>query len=349
MEIKSLTLELTSKCNLKCTHCYNNSGLCGHVQEMDLPTVKLLLNDLSQYPIEEMYLSGGEPLLHNDFEEILNLAAACQYQVIICTNGTAKDRLQKLINNKLYIKRVNLSLEGLGDTNDKIRGVGTFSILVHHTIKLLRMEGINVCVAIHLNKANKHQVEGLYNLVVDKLDCDIKFGVLRPLGRAHDNLTHLMLSPEELYECVKKIYELKKRSDKKRIWHDWDICTEDIKFYKQDYHDKTTCLAGRRVMLGIASNFEIFPCIQLRAPLMSMGIFNQQGDIASLVNSENIDKVYKQFNIKDESCIKCNYYKLSCTGGCPAVPFGLHNTLESLSYKDQYCFKHLIDHEKSRQ
>ena len=86
-----------------------------------------------------------------------------------------------------------------------------------------------------------------------------------------------MLNSKELYDCIKVIYELKSKYSSKRIWHDWEIFSEDVKFYIQDFHGRFSCPAGMQKIIAYTPNYDIYPCVQLRFPLFKLGNFKKTG------------------------------------------------------------------------
>lgn len=93
----SVMIELLTKCNLNCEHCYlpshSNKGL-------DFDTIKLLFRDLRKLGIMNVSLTGGEIFLREDIFEIIELARRNQMRVFLLSNGTLlnKSKVTKLIN-----------------------------------------------------------------------------------------------------------------------------------------------------------------------------------------------------------------------------------------------------------
>jgi len=77
-------LEITSRCNLKCSYCYakNTDG--------DLPTGewKRIIRELADFGIFQITLGGGEPALREDFIELAEYSMSFEVNVAITTNGT---------------------------------------------------------------------------------------------------------------------------------------------------------------------------------------------------------------------------------------------------------------------
>lgn len=84
--------ELTSRCNLNCEYCYNDSGI-HRTEEMDLHEVQKIVDTLIVgYGLKSITLSGGEPLLHPDFLDIVEFLVSRNVKVFLITNGTLLNR-----------------------------------------------------------------------------------------------------------------------------------------------------------------------------------------------------------------------------------------------------------------
>jgi radical SAM protein with 4Fe4S-binding SPASM domain len=346
MNITSATLEVTDLCNMYCKHCYNKSGPVNNPHDIDLETLQMFLTDIkenNQGRLDEIWVSGGEPLLHKRFQEVIELLFSFNYQPIIATSGVYDHAvLAKLIGVKRYVRRVHISLEGLDGTNDFIRGKGGFEHVIKKTIPVLKSAGFHVCITVHLRKGNQSEIRALTDLVVDQLDCDLKFGILRPIGRARNHLLCDMLTPAELYKSIRILQELKSRYKVKRIWHDWDILSNDVKFYTQNYQGKSSCPAGLQTTITCTSEFDIYPCSQLRGPGFKLGNWQKHQCLQDILENSDFREIDKLLNTKPQTCLNCLYYKTSCQGGCPAVAYGLTCDAKDLSKADPYCFVKLI-------
>ncbi len=78
----ALGLSLTSKCNLECKYCYLGDRAEYSLKKADV------LNELNNSDEETLYLTGGEPTLHPNFNEILNKGLSLFSNVIFFTNTT---------------------------------------------------------------------------------------------------------------------------------------------------------------------------------------------------------------------------------------------------------------------
>ncbi|QEU83553.1 radical SAM protein [Streptomyces viridosporus T7A] len=131
---REVSLQLTYKCNLRCTHCYQwneqgffrDWGIDKQRTELDLSVVEDVLQATA--PVRgKLFLWGGEPLMHSGFAEVARLIERYPRTVNMCTNGLL---FQRRMDDLLRIGRdLNLlvSLDGLGADHEELRGKGTFA------------------------------------------------------------------------------------------------------------------------------------------------------------------------------------------------------------------------------
>jgi len=86
----SIDLFITSRCNLRCRHCFSNSG--EENDELPLNLIKNILDQLESVGVLEVRINGGEPFSHPEIDEILEDLSDRRLRRVIITNGTLLDR-----------------------------------------------------------------------------------------------------------------------------------------------------------------------------------------------------------------------------------------------------------------
>ncbi|MDR3556753.1 MAG: radical SAM protein [Syntrophobacteraceae bacterium] len=128
---KTLTVSITNGCNLGCAHCWPQSR--HELTESPVPAqaVENLITEFVRFGLEEVVVTGGEPLTHPDWLAIL--AWCCQQpdirSVCLQTNGTLLSEVA--VNGLVALGRaglsVQVSLDGATEkTHDYVRGKGSF-------------------------------------------------------------------------------------------------------------------------------------------------------------------------------------------------------------------------------
>ncbi len=113
---------ITRTCNLRCVHCYSDSMNARYPGELDWPQMQAVVRDLAAYEIPSLLLSGGEPLIHHRFFDLVDYAGELGVKLTISTNGTliTPEKAARLKAGE--VAYVGISLDGIGDIHDKFRG-----------------------------------------------------------------------------------------------------------------------------------------------------------------------------------------------------------------------------------
>lgn len=108
--VRSLRMSITDRCNLNCIYCHNE-GHIGHSKEMSVDTIVNIVDVASQFGVDRLKLSGGEPLLRKDLEEAL-VRLPKMRDISLTTNAVLlRDRASSL--KEAGLNRVNISLDTL--------------------------------------------------------------------------------------------------------------------------------------------------------------------------------------------------------------------------------------------
>ncbi len=85
--LRTLVLEINTRCNFNCQHCYLGDSLKSG-EQLDLDVIRKLLDDASSLKIDRVQLTGGNPALHPDVIGSLDLLRDYPYEVFFFSNGT---------------------------------------------------------------------------------------------------------------------------------------------------------------------------------------------------------------------------------------------------------------------
>lgn len=133
---------LTNRCNLCCEMCtqYGENFKENSPREMSIDEWDKFFRSIADvYPKPKIILIGGEPFLYKDFDILFEKLQKYGFFVHIVTNGTLLDKhLDVLFNAETAI---TISLDGLGDVHDKIRGKqGTFNKVIENIKKANKLQ-----------------------------------------------------------------------------------------------------------------------------------------------------------------------------------------------------------------
>ena len=185
---------ITSRCNLKCVHCYNSSGPNVKSNEATIPQAKAVLDDLADFGVPSVLFSGGEPLMRSDLFELLDYAVSKSLRTVISTNGTLITPEKARWIKQAGVSYVGVSLDGIGAVNDQFRGVeGAFDKAVAG-IRYCMDAGVRVGLRLTLTKRNVQDLEQLFAFFEKEGIERACFYHLVPSGRGKsifaDDLTH---------------------------------------------------------------------------------------------------------------------------------------------------------------
>jgi len=194
----SVELQINTDCNLRCRHCFQEE----YGKIMPFEKIKEVLRILSKAKIFEIKLVGGETFLHPRIFDVLHLCQKYNFVIDVVTNGTllSDELIEKLakINNLALL----VSLEGVGEVNDRIRGEGGFK-KVDKAIRKLKEKGIYVEVSTTLNSENI----GYYREMVEyskELGVPCNLNLFKPLKKSHPAL---ILKPEKYFEAAEEVFK----------------------------------------------------------------------------------------------------------------------------------------------
>ena len=157
---KKLVFYPTLRCNLNCKMCYQRTH-DRFGEELSIDDIRKIF---SNYTFETVMLVGGEIFVRNDIVDIINFFATISNEVNIQTNAsliTAQHIEALKVCNK--VKNVWISLDGLKETHDRIRGRGVFE----KAIKVIRE--LDSDTKLHINtvilKENVWELLELYRFL----------------------------------------------------------------------------------------------------------------------------------------------------------------------------------------
>src|SRR3989454_10697766 len=111
-EIKSVRVSVTDKCNFRCTYCMPAEGLewLGRQEILSFEEISRLVGVLARLGVDEVRLTGGEPLVRRDLPVLVGMLSAIDgvRDLSLTTNGVLLDRLSRP-QAAADLKRVNPS------------------------------------------------------------------------------------------------------------------------------------------------------------------------------------------------------------------------------------------------
>jgi len=334
--------DFTHRCNLKCKHCYSNSGT---TSETELNTKEALdvVDQLADYGVTALAFSGGEPLAREDFFKVASHAAKRGLYVSLATNGTmlTKENVRKL--KQAQVNYVEVSIDGAtAQTHDSFRGVtGAFEKAVAG-LKNCVEANLCACIATTATKGNINEMPGILDLAEEIGAQRFTYFNFVPTGRGKMHYDQ-DLSPEEreklmLYllnrmskGCKTTILTTAPQLARVALQCQGTRGTGEVTLSMA--HMQTARVSKKAVPLGdfiggcgagrlycsLSPNGDVHPCVFFPINVGSLKT-SKFGEI--WLKSNLFNELRDRRNLKD-ACGKCRYTYIC--GGCRARAYAYHN------------------------
>lgn len=340
MEYFAFQWHITDSCDQRCKHCYIFSeNIHFKVKEMKWDEMESVFENCMDMcrkanRIPYFYITGGDPILHSRFWDLLELFKANEIGFSILGNPfhLTDEVCQRL---KAYgCERYQLSIDGLRETHDAMRKSGSFDITLEK-IKVLRDAGIRCAIMTTVSGTNAHEMAGIIDAVV-KHKADI-FAFGRYCPTSSEKSTHL--TPEQykgvLETCWKKFEEYKDSGTSFNLKdHLWTLFLyEKGLFQIPEGLDEDVIYEGcncANCHLTILPKGEVYACRRMESKVGN--VFSEK--LFEIFTGNKMD--YYRDYCKFEKCAKCEL-KRFCRG-CPAVTYGYTGNFYAA---DPQCWKQI--------
>lgn len=304
-----LTWELTYACNLACIHCLSSSGR-RDPNELSTAEALALIDEMADLKIFYVNVGGGEPLIRQDFFELLDHAVDRGVGVKFSTNGTRLDKVRaKRLAETEYVD-VQISVDGAdAATNDAVRGTGSFAAATRAMDNLAEANFGEFKISVVMTRQNIPQIEQFQDLA-DRYGAQLRLTRLRPSGRGVDTWDQLhptAVQQRELYAWL--------------LDHP-NVLTGDSFFHLSALGESldglNLCGAGRVVCL-IDPVGDVYACPFVIHDEFKAGNVRDGGGFTSVWRDSELFRSLREPSSAG-ACASCGSYD-ACQGGCMAAKF----------------------------
>lgn len=316
MKLNEIDLYVTEKCNLHCPFCSieaNNR----QPSAMSLDKIYEIITEAKKLGLEELHLTGGEPSLRTDLEEIIRYAAHLGLNIRLITNGSILNsgKLQRLYDAGL--RSLMISIDGYEEYHDRVRGKGVYAKAMKLIQSALLLEGFTLRVNSVAWKDNEHE---LLKLARDFNHMGIHIYSIflgSPLGFGADAKANVFEAREwqrftnQLQEIVNKDkFQMKVVIEKGFIFGDELLPDEPLEgrgvgcFNLGNHYD----------YFLIRGNGDVYPCVFYSNDAPPIGNVHQE-PLQDLLQRFSLDPFYEEVGQVPGECASCSFIA-SCKGGC---------------------------------
>lgn len=331
-----MNLMITGKCNLNCLHCFNAKDNAPLNSELSYENVLNILDQARDIGIQAFTITGGEPLVHPRFLDIMKaIYERNMYVFELNTNGL-------LINQKMLdafkqlgcYPLIKISFDGVGYHN-WIRQHPKAEELTLKAIELCVKNGFRIKAQVQVNRKNVDVMFKTAELLNRLGVCEMRIIRTTEAPRWEKNSPGSSLTIEEYYQRMMEFAKEYTHSQMKMTVDIWQLIRlhpvnksyelMPIACSKYEFNIRIPMCKGNRGMIAVSSSGETVPCLQMSGYFLEKDI--SLGNLFKTPLKELVkDSPYlnlamapllKQI-VENDKCGNCKYYK-ACTGGCPAL------------------------------
>lgn len=330
--------ELTNACNANCLHCGSQSGTCRE-NELSLEEALHLCDELKETGCEKITLMGGEFFLSPHWEEVCARLIQNGIKVSPLTNGLLLTEKNLLKLKDLGINNVSISLDGIGETHNYLRGVPNMFDRIIKNLNRAQQEGFITGIVSAVSSVNLNEVPQLYEYIKELGITVWQIQIVEDIGYANQN-NQLKLNLEDVYQLAKYVAKFRREKNDLQI-----LLGDNVGFYtsfEPMLRDRpfTGCLAGRLVV-GIEANGNIRGCLSVYGNEENVEGNIRERSFTEIWNDPNLFTVYRNRTVQQLTgfCAECRYNDL-CRAGCSSLSYSLTGTF----YENPLClFKYEVE------
>lgn len=336
---------LTEKCNLACLHCYQGDGnypeLPGQQVIRYLSEAKSTLEEwTAEYGLNfqpALHLTGGEPLLFNGLWDVLDSSVGLGFRVTVLSNGTLIDDAIARRFAEKGVKSVQISLEGMEETHNHLRGKDSFARAIAGAGNLMK-NGVDVTFNVTLSRLNVEQVGEIVSFSRNLGIPRVGFSRLVPSGRGQA-LSKEALAINQLRNVYRKIESLNGNGVAL-------IINDPLKCLLNDQKD--TLIPGDVPLGGCSAGVNgitvlpdgtVMPCRRMNVPI---GNLVESSFRKIWVDSPVLDDLRNR-NSYSGRCRQCKYWS-SCRG-CRAIAGAISGDEKNYLADDPHCWLNLMENQ----
>ena len=320
---------ITGRCNFKCKHCFLSAPEA-RFGELSLDDCKRLIREMAEAGIRCVSITGGEPLLRSDLQQLLDELIRYDIRLvdISCNGSLVNEKLLDQLETRGQKPNFYMSFDGVG-WHDWLRGIEGAEKMLMGKFELLAKRGYHTGSAFTMHKRNAAVLResinqlasvGVKTVIVNRM---LPFGEWQKYGQDF-NITHREVF-ETYLDYLPHFFEdgMPARVYLNRMisleYHSYDYIIQPIGDTRNCENNKLCPSVFRAVF--ITGDGRLAPCISIS------GMEGQEknfADLSKMSMSEALEhsayaecayKTVGDFFRVNRECAECEY-KCYCQGGC---------------------------------
>ena len=337
-------LEITARCNYNCIHCFNVSDNARMHDELSFEQVERLLDEAYDAGVQAVLITGGEPLVHPRFFDIMEAVYARDMFVHeLNTNGRLLTQpVLERLSTLPFRPQIKISFDGVG-YHDWMRTCPGAEQDALRAIRASVEAGFDVRVQTNVNRKNRASIPETLNLL-DSMGAHITRLIrTTPSPRWEMNAAGQCMDWAEYLARMLDVlagYAASEHAMEVDAWH-LAVLSPKMKAFRLSlvhYNTstfKTTrpCCTAANGMASVGADGQVWPCMQCSGWMGAHGItlgnaldsglasILHAGPYYNLAHTTVADKLRAaelQPHSPERSCAECPWLTW-CAGGCPAM------------------------------
>ncbi|MBQ7593848.1 MAG: radical SAM protein [Synergistaceae bacterium] len=191
---------ITGKCNYRCRHCYMSAPDASS-QELSHDDIMKIINELAACGVMNVSLTGGEPLIRDDFLDIVDELLSRNINITqIYSNGClVNEKLLRELDDRKIHPEFNMSFDGVG-FHDWLRGIPGAEKAVDRAFRLCRDMGFPTGSEMAIHNDNKHVLRESINYLASVGVRSLKTSPVSNVGEWKKNFNTQSITKPELFQ-----------------------------------------------------------------------------------------------------------------------------------------------------
>lgn len=321
---KTLTIAITGACNLSCSHCFVEAGASASAGHVAVGTARRLIGEFAGLGGEGVRLTGGEPLCHPDWLDLLRFAVSTGFSsVALQTNGMLLDHDGVAALRELDFPgfSMQISFDGArAETHDLVRGAGAFDALMLGMRRLVR-GGLGPRISIFFTEMrhNLEEIPSLLELAEQLGVASVATGTLVLCGRAAQEALVAVPDPAQYLRLLERYHA---DPDFRRLYDKLGKVAA-LEWSCGDTPRGESCTFVENPYLN--ADGRLYPCVLCHAdPYSVTGVFEKSLSDAFVEGAPfwtGLLQASKCRSEEIEQCRECSE-RPTCAGGCLGRAWG---------------------------